>query len=75
MARSSQRREQQHHRQAVDEASRSTNRDASEAGGDGVNTQVAATGSLFLAASSQVRRGWAEDDVDLAEGGDEIILD
>jgi hypothetical protein len=32
---------------------------------------VAATGSFYV---SQ-RRGWAEDDVDLAEGGDEIILD
>src|SRR5678815_311881 len=66
-------------RQAVDEAGgHGQAGDAGQVGGDGVDVfQVFGDRVVVLRADlpGQVRRGWAEDHVDLVEGGDKVVLD
>src|ERR1700712_5668953 len=70
------RREQLHtHRQAIDETGwHGQTRQAGEVGGDGVDVfQISSDRVAVLGAElpGRIRRGWAEDDVDLIEGGHE----
>src|SRR5689334_11638996 len=66
-------------RQAIDKTCRHGQaRQTGEVGGDGVNVfQVRGDRVVVLGAElpGRVRRGWAEDDVDLIEGGHEVVLD
>src|SRR5476649_1372116 len=65
-------------RQTVDKTSwHGQARQAREVGGDGVDIfQVLGDRIVFVGTNlpGRVRRGWAEDDVDLSEGGHEIVL-